>query len=81
MCPLLSTQKYGSELCCDLIEADQFHASNTFFSEIRAGIIPDFFFSVATKQLIPREVSGSIKFHSGVVRVLNDIKRRRIWLT
>ena len=45
MCPLLSTQKYGSELCCDLIEADQFHASNTFFSEIRAGIIPDFFFS------------------------------------
>ena len=39
------------------------------------------FFSVATKQLIPREVSGSIKFHSGVVRVLNDIKRRRIWLT
>jgi len=39
------------------------------------------FLSVVTKQPIPKEVSGSIKFHCGVVRVLNDIKRRRIWLT
>ena len=66
--PLPSTEKYGSELCWDLVEGDQFHASNNFFSENA----PSFFvFPVVIIQPIPKEVSGSIQFHSGVVCVQN----------
>ena len=34
-----STAKNGSELCCNLTEGDQFHASNMNFSGMRAGCV------------------------------------------